>query len=207
VIIRTWKKKHVFWPTFHQHWYTWPIALPVRRNPQHWSLLTVVSATSVSTCTSSAKCLQHTSHCKQETFLYEYIFYSVLLHTKSHNRTLLFGSKLEHSRHFDYWNQLLNMRMRICYLDWHEAGLCCYLVIHIETYYIHYSCFTCICDLFTDSLVKEAWHMLSHCFLAYSVFLRPWRWRQNVHPKPRLTVYSSERRTLQCVHEAEVGAV
>jgi hypothetical protein len=24
------------------------------------------------------------------------------------------------------------MRMRICCLDCHEAGLCCYLVIHIE---------------------------------------------------------------------------
>jgi hypothetical protein len=23
------------------------------------------------------------------------------------------------------------MGMRVCYLDWHEAGLCCYLVIHI----------------------------------------------------------------------------
>jgi hypothetical protein len=29
---------------------------------------------------------------------------------KTHNRTLLFGS------HFDYWNQSLNMNMRICYL-------------------------------------------------------------------------------------------
>jgi hypothetical protein len=24
------------------------------------------------------------------------------------------------------------MRMRVCYLDCHEAGLCCYLVIHVE---------------------------------------------------------------------------
>jgi hypothetical protein len=30
----------------HQHWYTCPVALPVRRNPQHRSLLTVVSANS-----------------------------------------------------------------------------------------------------------------------------------------------------------------
>jgi hypothetical protein len=35
------------------------------------------------------------------------------------------------SRHFDYWNHRLNMHMRVCYLDCHEAGLCCYLVIHI----------------------------------------------------------------------------
>jgi hypothetical protein len=46
---------------------------------------------------------------------------------------LLFGStNLKHGRHFDYWNQPLNMCMHICYLDCHEAGLCCYLVIHIE---------------------------------------------------------------------------
>jgi hypothetical protein len=32
----------------------------------------------------------------------------------------------------DYWNQPLNMRVRVCYLDCHEAGLCCYLMIHIE---------------------------------------------------------------------------
>jgi hypothetical protein len=24
------------------------------------------------------------------------------------------------------------MRMRVCYLDWHEAGLYCYLLIHIK---------------------------------------------------------------------------
>jgi hypothetical protein len=46
---------------------------------------------------------------------------------------LLFSStNLKHGRHFDYWNQHLNMHMPICYLDCHEAGLCCYLVIHTE---------------------------------------------------------------------------
>jgi hypothetical protein len=48
-----------------------------------------------------------------------------------HNSTLLFSSTLlKHGRHFHYWNQPLNMRMHICYLDCHQAGLCCYLVIH-----------------------------------------------------------------------------
>jgi hypothetical protein len=52
---------------------------------------------------------------------------------KTHNSTLLFGSNLpKHSRHFDYWNQPLNMCMHVCCLDCHEAGLCCYLVIHTE---------------------------------------------------------------------------
>jgi hypothetical protein len=40
--------------------------------------------------------------------------------------------------------------MRVCYLDGHEARLCCYLVIQ-KTYHAHYRYFTCICDLFTDS--------------------------------------------------------
>jgi hypothetical protein len=39
---------------------------------------------------------------------------------------------LQHGRHLDYWNQPLNMRMHLCYLDCHEAGPCFYLVIHIE---------------------------------------------------------------------------
>jgi hypothetical protein len=47
------------------------------------------------------------------------------------NRMLPFGSTLlKNSRHFDYWNQPLNIRMRVCYRDCHEVRLCCYLVIH-----------------------------------------------------------------------------
>jgi hypothetical protein len=50
-------------------------------------------------------------------------------HKRTQNRTLLFfTTQLKHGRHSDYWNQPLNKRMRFC----HEAGLCCYLVIHIE---------------------------------------------------------------------------
>jgi hypothetical protein len=40
---------------------------------------------------------------------------------------------LKHGRHFDYWNQPMNMRMRAYYLDCLEVGPCCYLVIHMET--------------------------------------------------------------------------
>jgi hypothetical protein len=39
---------------------------------------------------------------------------------------------LKHGRHFGIWNQPLNMCMPFCYLDCHEAGLCCYLLLHIE---------------------------------------------------------------------------
>jgi hypothetical protein len=40
-----WNRKKTFISRhiLHQHWYTCPIALPVRRNPQHRSLLTIVS--------------------------------------------------------------------------------------------------------------------------------------------------------------------
>jgi hypothetical protein len=55
---------------------------------------------------------------------------------QKHNRTLLFGRILKH-----YWNQPLNMRISVCYLDCHVAGLCCYLVIHTENllqlFYFH----------------------------------------------------------------------
>jgi hypothetical protein len=53
---------------------------------------------------------------------------------ETHNITLFFVSTLlEHGHHFDYWNQPLNICMRICYLDCHDAGLCWCLVIHIES--------------------------------------------------------------------------
>jgi hypothetical protein len=69
----------------------------------------------------------------KEMFLYEHPLRWVLYPEKTHNRTQLFGSTLpKHGRQFDNWNQRLNMRMRVCYVDWHEGGLCCYLVIQIE---------------------------------------------------------------------------
>jgi hypothetical protein len=65
---------------------------------------------------------------------------------------LLFSyTLLKHFCHFDKRNQPLNMPLRVCYVDCHEAGQCCYLVIHIENLLRHYSCFTCICVLLTDS--------------------------------------------------------
>jgi hypothetical protein len=113
--------------------------------------------TSVSTSSLSPQCLPpsceplyatNTSHRKEERFLYEYPLQWVLLPTKNENRTLLFRSiHLKHGQDFNYWNQPLNMRMRVCYLHCHEAGMCCYLVIHIENLlqpiYFHF-------DLFTD---------------------------------------------------------
>jgi hypothetical protein len=52
---------------------------------------------------------------------------------KRHSTTLLFcNTLLKLGCHFYYWNQPLNMRMRVSYLGCLEAGPCCYLVIHIE---------------------------------------------------------------------------
>jgi hypothetical protein len=57
---------------------------------------------------------------------------------ETHNRTLLFGSiPLKYGRHFDYLNHPLNMRMRVCYLNCHEAGLYCYLFSPLQLIYFH----------------------------------------------------------------------
>jgi hypothetical protein len=80
---------------------------------------------------------------------------------------LLFGSKiLKHGRHFDYWNQPLNMRMHVCYLDCHEAGLYCYLMIHIlvekllHTLQLFYFHFLPIYWLSLVSMLGHFWHLL-----------------------------------------------
>jgi hypothetical protein len=76
----------------------------------------------------------NTYHLKQKIFIYEYPMHWVPLPIKrTPNKTLLFVHKLlKHSRQFDYWNQPLNIYTLVCYLDCHEAGLCCYLVICTE---------------------------------------------------------------------------
>jgi hypothetical protein len=103
----------------HQHWYTCPISLPVHWNPQHRSLLTVVSATSaplfnlfvvnetfaIKAAISRLYCeplyVTNTSHRKQETFLEECRLHWVFV--RKENAQLLFDSiHLKHGRHFDY---------------------------------------------------------------------------------------------------------
>jgi hypothetical protein len=132
-------------------------------NPQHRSFLAVVSATFSPGQASSA-----TFECPWENFSTEW--WNVL-HDKrftpltgniycieffwpqknAQQNAVFCSTRLKRLRQFDYWNQALNTSMRICYLNCHETGPCCYLVLHIETYYIHYSCFTSICHLFIDS--------------------------------------------------------
>jgi hypothetical protein len=88
------KKKFISRHVLHEHWYTCPTALPVRRNPQHRSLFdSCLSHFRISVSTSSsAKHLPpscepvyatNTSHRKQDTFLHEYPSHWVLLFTKT----------------------------------------------------------------------------------------------------------------------------
>jgi hypothetical protein len=123
-----------------------PIALPLRRNPQHRSLLNCCLShvcTSVSTSWPLREFLdQVVNRFEPQTFptvnrkhffMNRLCIESFCLQKTKHNKTLLFGSTLlKHGRHFDYWNQPLNMSMLVCYLDCEEAGLCCYLLIHTE---------------------------------------------------------------------------
>jgi hypothetical protein len=165
--IWTWKKTFISRHIFHQHWYICPIALPVCRNPQPHSLFTFVSAISEP----SFQLLRHqrnfcrpvVNRFRRQTFptvnrkhFFMNIFCTELFWLQiTHNRTLLFVSTLlKYGRHFDYWNQSMNMRMRVCDRDCHEAGLCCYLVIHIENllrplqlFYFH------VCPIYWLSLV------------------------------------------------------
>jgi hypothetical protein len=143
-------RKSGLFVAIHQQWYTCPIALPVHRNPQHvkkscdcclshfrtWSGIPCDCRTSlrISRPSCESPYAPNTSHHKQETLLYEYPLQCVLLPTKSHNTLLFNMTFLKDGRHFDYWYQPLNIRMRVFrYLACHEAGLCCYLVIHIES--------------------------------------------------------------------------
>jgi hypothetical protein len=92
---------------------------------------------------------------------------------ETHNRTLLFSNPLlKHSRHFDYWNQPLNLHMCICYLDCHEAGLCCYLVIHtgnllhpLQLFYFH------LWPIYWLSLIcspsQSVYFLTNHLMMAY----------------------------------------
>jgi hypothetical protein len=145
--IRTWKRTFISRHT-HQHWYTSPIALPVHRNPQHKSLSfcrNLNTATWSDVIYVFRKSLrefldpvvnrftrQTFSTVNKEHFIMNILCIESFAH-RSANKTLLFGSTpLKHGRLFDYWNQPLNMRMGVCYLDCYETRLRCYLVIYIE---------------------------------------------------------------------------
>jgi hypothetical protein len=138
------KKTYISRHILHQHWYSCPVALPVRQNPQHRSLLALVSATSAPTfrplrhqrnvChTAVNRFMRRTLTVNRKNLFLNILFVESFFTQKALNQTLLFGSTvLRRGRHFDYWNRPLNMRMRVYYLDSHDAGLCCYLANYIE---------------------------------------------------------------------------
>jgi hypothetical protein len=122
----------------------------------HTSVSTSLSSVSWPSC--EPLYVTDTSHRKQKILLYEYQLHSILLPTnKTHKRTLLFCSTpVKHDRYSDYWNQPLSMRMCVRYLDCHEAGPCCYLMIHIET-------LLCPLQLFYFLLWPIYWRSLVYC--------------------------------------------
>jgi hypothetical protein len=125
--IRTWKKTFISRTILHQQCYTCPIALPVRRNPQNRSLLTVVSATSelpfqplrhqrnvchpvVTSFTRQTLPAVNRKHIFMNIICIEYF-----CQKKTHNRTLLFGITPSSTvAIFNHWHQPLNMCMRVC---------------------------------------------------------------------------------------------
>jgi hypothetical protein len=146
------------------------------QTPPHRSLLTVASATSTPGWASpttwnvferiswpSCDPLYATdiTHHKQETFLYECPLHWVLLPTRNAQQRCSSVAHVEHSHHFDHWNQSLNMRMHVCYIDCHEAGLLLSSDTHIKPVTFITGHFASIRDLFTDPLYKE-W--IKECF-------------------------------------------
>jgi hypothetical protein len=140
-------EKHIHFLTYPRPTliYTCPIALPVCQNPQHRSLLTVVSGTHAPPFQPRRRqrkvCHPVVNHFAWQTLptvSRKHFFMNVpciesFCPQKTPNRTLFFGSFLhELGCHFDYRNQPLNMRMYVWYLDCYEAGMCCYLLIHVE---------------------------------------------------------------------------
>jgi hypothetical protein len=71
------------------------------------------------------------------------------------------------------------MRMRVCYLDCHEAELCCYLVIHTENLFRplqpFYSYFH-LCPIYWLFLVFLAYRYLSLIpHSPFLIFLLEWK--------------------------------
>jgi hypothetical protein len=152
--IRTWKETFISRHTLHQHCCACPIALPVRRIPElfhpvhicfcrilyrvTWAGIICDFRTSLREFIDTVvdRFMRQTLRAvNRKHFFVNILCIESFCAQESHNRTLLCGSiLLKHGCHFDYWNQLLNMRIRVCYLDCHEGGLCFYLVMYIENH-------------------------------------------------------------------------
>jgi hypothetical protein len=148
----------------HQQWCTSLIALPVRRNPQHRRLLTVVSATSQPPFQrlhhQRNDCHPNTNRFTRQTHSIvnrKPLFMNILriesFRPQNKRTTERYSSVFAPQARSPFWLLKLasEMRMRVWYLDCHEAGLCCSLVIRIQNILRPLQIYTSICELFTDS--------------------------------------------------------
>jgi hypothetical protein len=144
----------------HQHWYTCPISLPVRRNPQHKSLLALVSAT-------YAPPFQPFRHQRNTfnpvvnrftrqtlpTINRKHFFTNILFIESScpqKRTTKLCSSVVQSSSTVDILTTETSLWTYASYLDVHDARLCCYLVIHTEILLLPLQLFYFHFELFTD---------------------------------------------------------
>jgi hypothetical protein len=103
-------KRHLYLDIFSiEHWYTYPIALPLRLNPQHVNK-------SIDSCLTHIRTSVWTSSSLREFLLCSEFFCS----HKTHNRTPLFCST-----HLKPASEHAHARLL--------PRLCCYLVIHITS--------------------------------------------------------------------------
>jgi hypothetical protein len=150
-------EKNIYSSTIlHQHWYTCPITLPVRRNPQHIRCLSHFH-----TPLQPHRHQRNVCHPVVNSFTWrtlpseqEWLIFFALSHltTKTHNSTLHFG--ITHSStvailttETSLWTCACAcatktvMNLDCAATEWYTH----------KTYYVHYSCFTSICALYTDS--------------------------------------------------------
>jgi hypothetical protein len=160
VIFEPGKKKNLYFHyVLNQHRHTYPIALPVRRNQQHrssWLLSQIlphfrfnlfVIKRNVSRPSFEPLYITDTSHCKQEIFLYEYPLHWVLLPTERWSSVVYSTTVAILTTEISLWTCASDtytvMKLDCATTQWYAQ----------KTYYVHYRCFTSICDLFTDCLV------------------------------------------------------
>jgi hypothetical protein len=103
------------------------IALPLRRNPKHRSLLSqqlphlrfnlfVISETLATFLEPDVNCFTRQTLPtvkRKDIFMYILSLSPSAHKEKTHKKTLLLCNTLKHGRHFDYWNQPLNMHTRL----------------------------------------------------------------------------------------------
>jgi hypothetical protein len=120
----------------------------VRRNSQHRSPFDCCLShycTSGSTSSSSVKLLpprwnrftwQTLRNVNRKHFFMNILCIESSCPQKTHSITQLLSSTLlKHGRHFDYWNQPLNMRMRVCYLVMYIENI--HVLRPLQLFYFH----------------------------------------------------------------------